>query len=123
MGTDALVIAVGFFNRISFFFQQLDGAGNLFQLNIVYFTANLALEMGMHGSVSIETGIPFVNCQHLGCSMFHKQLQCVVYSGFREGRNLGAESHVDFVDARMGSMLQQVIHDGYPLDGRLDAVT
>ena len=76
----------------------------------------------MQACVSVKAGIAFVDCQHLCGSVFHEQLQRVVNCGFRESRNLFAQGHIDFVNARMRFMLEQIVHNCNALYGWLDVV-
>ena len=62
--------------------QPILNVTEIFHGKIVDFSACFALEVCMHRCISVETGIPFINGQHPGSSMFYKQLQRIVYGCF-----------------------------------------
>lgn len=120
---NAFVVTVDLLHLVA---RQHSGRGAAVGLvavfHVIDFPAAFAEEMGVRFPVGIVACILFVNRQRLDRSLFAEQPQRVVDRGLGEGRNGRRECGVDVIHRRMGTMLHQVVHDGYPLDRQLDVV-
>ena len=84
-------------------------------------TTLLAEEMHMGHGVAIIADAVVIDSQHLGSITLRKKAQRIIYRGTGErfyGRNKG---HIHILHGGMGVMGKQIVHNGYPLFGGVDA--
>ena len=76
----------------------------------------------MGRGVAVIAGVSAVDGQGLYGGMLVQQLQRIVHRGLRQGRYAWSEGRIDLVYGRVRVVVHQVLHDGYPLHRRFDAV-
>lgn len=82
-----------------------------------------AEEVGVRGGDGVVTSVALVDGQGLCRALVGQQLQGIIDRGLREGGNGGCKRRVNLVHGGVVEMMQQVVHDGYPLHGGLYVVT
>lgn len=103
--------------------QQSGSRGkSVLQGDVIDASAFRAEEVGVGAGLAVETGLPLVDGEHPGRSLFRQQPQCVVDGGLRKGGDAARQCSVDFFHGGVGGMLHEIFHHGDALHGRLDAV-
>ena len=123
LGTNTSIIIVYIFQLETFVFhlRYLHVFG--WSRKIKNLVALLAEDVSMQRNICIVAGIFLINGQHLCGAMLDKQLQRIIHSCFRKGRNVIAQSQINFVNRGMRAMRQQIVHDSHSLYRRLNVET
>lgn len=87
--------------------------------NVVDFIAAEALEVGVRIDAGIEAGILVVNSEYQDGFVLLEQFQRIVHCSAREGGHARAKGSENLLHGRVGAVLHQVVHDGYPLLGEM----
>ena len=82
----------------------------------------LAEEMDMGLQIAVVAAAVLVDCDHLGRIVLGEEAQRVIDGRSRERLDEGHQRLIHLLHRRMGGMGHEILHDGHPLLGRIDAM-